>query len=359
MARRREVGVRLVLGAGRSRLIRQLMTENALIALLAGIVGLLLSTWACHVLWFSIQQSLQKFYPPDLLVRVDPDVRILGYTFLLSLAATFAFGLAPALQASKADLTSAVKQDAGIVPGQRRSLLGLSLREALVLAQVSLSLMLLVAVGLLARGLQRSQAIDPGFETKDLLAVDVDFPALGYGSSSAVDVDFPALGYGSSMALSLRREMVERLGALPQIKSACFASEGWTSVSLESARSLPFVPYTVISPDYFRTLGIQLVRGRDFDEATQTGAPTVIVSNATARLLWPGEDPIGKRLKASGRSSSYAEVIGIVSDVRSARLLQVDFAHLYFPIDPTDQSLILWARTRNNPESTLGSIRDA
>ena len=344
MARRREVGVRLVLGAGRSRLICQLMTENALIALLAGIVGLLLSTWACHVLWFSIQQSLQKFYPPDLLVRVDPDVRILGYTFLLSLAATFAFGLAPALQASKADLTSAVKQDAGIVPGQRRSLLGLSLREALVLAQVSLSLMLLVAVGLLARGLQRSQAIDPGFETKDLLAVDVDFPALGYGSS---------------MALSLRREMVERLGALPQIKSACFASEGWTSVSLESARSLPFVPYTVISPDYFRTLGIQLVRGRDFDEATQTGAPTVIVSNATARLLWPGEDPIGKRLKASGRSSSYAEVIGIVSDVRSARLLQVDFAHLYFPIDPTDQSLILWARTRNNPESTLGSIRDA
>src|SRR5437660_2922954 len=151
MARRREVGVRLVSGAGRRRLIRQLMTENALIALLAGIVGLLLSTWACHVLWFSIQQSLQKFYPPDLLVRVDPDVRILGYTFLLSLAATFAFGLAPALQASKTDLTSAVKQDAGIVPGQRRSLLGLSLREALVLAQVSLSLMLLVAVGLLAR----------------------------------------------------------------------------------------------------------------------------------------------------------------------------------------------------------------
>lgn len=352
MTRRKEVGVRLVLGAGRRRLLRQLLTESALIALLGGIVGLLLSAWACHVLWFSVQQSLQNFYPPGLLVRVDPDVRILGYTLLLSFATTFVFGLAPALKASKTDLTSALKQDAGTTaPKLRRTLLKFTLTDALVLAQVSLSLLLLVAVGLLARGLERSQTIDPGFETKKLLAVDIDFPALGYGSS---------------VALSLRREMVERLDALPQMNSICFVSSGfspeWTPVALESARTLPqgfIVPYTGISPDYFRTLGIQIVRGRDFDETTQTGPPVVIVSDATARLLWPGEDPIGKRLMAKDRSPSYAEVIGVVGDVRSGRLLQLDSAHLYFPIAPSDQSFVLWVRTRNNPEDAIEPIRDA
>lgn len=352
MARRKEVGVRLVLGAGRSRLIRQLLTESALIALLGGMVGLLLSAWACHVLWFSVEQSLQKFYPPDLLVRVDPDVRILGYSLFLSLGATFFFGLAPALQASKTDLTSALKQDAGIIaPRLSRSLLKFTLRDTLVLAQVSLSLVLLVAAGLATRGLQRSQTIDPGFETKNLLAVDIDFPALGYSTSAA---------------LSLRREMVERLDALPQIKSVCFVSSGfssgWTPIALESARSLPkgfIVPYTVISPNYFRTLGIQIVRGRDFDETAQTGPPVVIVSDATARLLWPGEDPIGKRLMAKDRSPSYAEVIGVVGDVRSGRLDQLDSAHLYSPIAPSDQSFVLWVRTRNRPENALASIRDA
>jgi len=351
IARRKEVGVRLVLGAGRSRLIRQLLTESALIALSGGMVGLLLSAWACHVLWFSVQHSLQKFYPPELLVRVDPDVRILGYTLLLSMAATFVFGLAPALQASKTDLTSALKQDPGITaPRLSRSFLKLSLRDTLVLVQVSLSLVLLVSVGLLARGLQRSQTIDPGFETKNLLAAEIDFPALGYGGSTA---------------FSLRREIVERLDALPQVKSACFVSSGfssgWTPVALESAHSLPkgfIVPYTVVSPNYFRTLGIQIVRGRDFSETTQTGAPVVVVSEATARLLWPSEDPIGKRLKATDRSSSYAEVIGVVSDVRSVRLSRVDFAQLYFPIPPTDQSLVLWLRTLSNPENALESIRD-
>lgn len=346
IARRKEVAARLVLGAGRSRLIRQLLTESALIALLGGAVGLLLSSWACQVLWFSVRHSLQKFYPPDLLVRLAPDIRIVGYTFLLSLATTFGFGLVPALQASKADLTSALKQGAS-ASRLSRGLLKFTLRDTLVLAQVSLSLVLLVAVGLLARGLERSQTIDPGFETQNLLAADMDFPALGYSSS---------------MAVSLRREIVERLEALPQIRSACFVASGlsgWTPVSLESARSLPFVPYTVISPDYFRTLGIQIVRGRGFGEPTQTGAPGVIISDATARLFWPGEDPIGKRLKATDRLSSYAEVIGVVSDVRSVRLFQVDYAHLYFPIAPSDQSLVLWVRARNNPENALESVRDA
>ena len=342
--RRKEVAARLVLGAGRSRIVRQLLTESAVIALLGGMAGLLLSAWACHVLWATVQQSLQKFYPPDLLLRVGPDVRILGYTLLLSLTTTFVFGLTPALQASKTDLMFALKQGVGIsAPRSSRGLLKLNLRDALVLAQVSLSLVLLIAVGLLARSLQRSQTIDPGFETKNLLAVDMDFPALGYDSS---------------MAFSLRRSIVERLDALPQVKSACFASEEWTAVSLESARNLPFVPYTVISPDYFRTLGIQIVRGRDFGETTQTGAPVVIVSEATARLLWPGEDPIGKRLMAKDRASSYAEVIGVVRDVRSVRPSQVDFAHLYFPIAPTDQYLGLWLRTRSNPENALDSIRE-
>lgn len=226
-------------------------------------------------------------------------------------------------------------------------MLKFTLRDTLVLAQVSLSLVLLVSVGLLARGLERSQTIDPGFETKNLLAVEINFPALGYDRSKA---------------LLLRREIVERLDALPQVTSACFASSGWTSLALESARSLPqgfIVPYTVISPNYFRTLGIQIVRGRDFKETTRTGAPVVIVSEATARRLWPGEDPIGKQLKAPNRSPSYAEVIGVVRDVRSLRLFQVDYAHLYFPIAPTDQSLGLLVHTRNNPENTLESIHDA
>ena len=350
--RRKEVAARLVLGAGRSRIVRQLLTESALIALSGGMAGLLLSAWACHVLWSTVQQSLQKFYPPDLLLRVGPDVRILGYTLLLSLTTTVVFGLTPALQASKTDLMFALKQGVGIsAPRSSRGLLKLNLWDALVLAQVSLSLVLLIAVGLLARSLERSQTIDPGFETKKLLAVDMDFPALGYGSS---------------MALSLRREITERLAALPQVKSLCFVSSGfssgWTPVTLGSGRSLPqglVVPYTVVSPNYFRTLGIQTARGRDFGETTQTGAPVVIVSEATARLLWPGADPIGKPLMAKDRSSSYAEVIGVVRDVRSSRLLQVDFAHLYFPIAPSDQSVVLWVRTRGNPENALDSIREA
>ncbi len=353
-ARQKEIAVRVALGAGRVRLMRQLLTESVLLGLLGGAVGLLLSIWASDLLWVITQQWIeQAFGATRLVVHLDPDIRVFAYTLLVSLLTGIIFGLAPALQTTKPNLTAALKEEG--------TTLGLSLsrsrfRNLLVTGQVAVSLVLLIAAGLLARDLMRARKADAGFETKKVLIVALD------------------LGRDPVKGPALLSQIIGRLEALPQVKSLGFAERApmighrMTPISIEGSHAPPgSVPAKAlcnfVSPTYFQTLGIPIVRGRSFNDLeAKSSTPVVIVSESTARRLWPGEDPIGKRLKTdldfSGKFSNQVEVIGLAKDVRNTHLSKVDPTYLYFPA-PTDSQpgMSLLVRIEGSPGTVVPAIR--
>jgi len=335
--RQREIGIRLALGASRGRLIRQLLTESVLLALLGGAAGVLLSVWVSQLLWIAIEQALQGFMGSCVMMTVPlaPDVRVFGYALLLSLATGIIFGLAPALQLSRPDLTTALKAE-GSTFGQR--LQGSRLRNLLVGGQVAVSMVLLISAGLLVRGLLRSQTADAGFETRSVFMVD-----LGYGSDA-------------ENAVTLQRRVIQRLETLPELKSVAEVERfplaaTWTPpILVEETKALPEkLPSRTlanyVSKSYFPTLGIPIVRGRNFAESEgQASAPVAIISEATARQLWPGEDALGKWVKLDldfqGKLSEF-EVIGIAKDVRTTNVSRVDPTYFYLPIKPTQLNNLL------------------
>jgi predicted permease len=366
--RQKEIAVRLAVGASRLRLVRQLLTESILIAVLGGMAGLLLANWALSVLLKVVLSSL----PPEIgvvtvAVNLRPDLSIFSFTVLASLLTGVTFGLAPALEASRTDLTSALKQTSSSFnrrPG--KLILGLSFRDLLTVAQMAVCLVLLVGAGLLIRGVQKAQAIDPGYETKRMVVVEPNFLMLGYDTAKTTE---------------LHRQLVERIAALPGVKSVSLSTRTagarrTTAVVLgegeppEGNRLTSL--YTLISPNYFQTMSIPLVRGRSFTEQDMQGARpgVVIVSETTAQRLWPDADPIGKRLKigappqGSGRGfepepySPSCEVIGVARDVRSFQLSEVDAALLYLPLLPTNQTQVwLLARTVGLPQNLIAALR--
>ncbi len=348
-ARRREIAVRLALGASRGRLVRQLLTESVLISVLGGATGLLLSLWTIELLYPVVVSSLPlpSGFTEAFAFDLNPDLRVFGYTFLLSLLTGVFFGLAPALQSSRPDLATALK-DEGTVFGRRR---GRSrLRDSLVVIQVAVSLVLLTSAGLLIRSIQKLQTIDTGLQTDRVVSLAV-------GSGSQVK--------DHRREVELRREFVERLTAMPGIQSVSLALKqpltGFpprTEVmiegeapehSLDSNGHALTAYYNEISPGYFETLGLRVLKGRGFTEQeVKSGAPLLLVSASTARKFWPGEDPLGKRLTvgtptgAGGHASELylrsAEVIGVTADTRSGWIWKPDETYLYLPANLDNQS---------------------
>ena len=360
-ARQKEIAIRLALGAGRRRLIRQLLTESTLLALLGGAVGLVFSMWTCEVLWVLAQQWLQtRAGNITFIMRVEPDVRVLAYALLFSLAAGIFFGLAPALQASRANLTSALKDECPGFgrPPQSASRMKMNLRDLLIMAQVAVCLSLLICAGLLGKGLARAQVTDPGFETQHMLTLIPDFRAAGYDEIRAD---------------AATRQLIERLHRLPQVKAAALATRppmahSMTEYSVPGRHSSERLPvktyYNIVSPGFFETLGIPILRGRNFTGAeAEQRAPVAIVSDVTARLFWPGEDPLGKRLKVScrwcfERLAPEIEVIGVTKSVRSASLTKIDPAYLYFPAwSSSPSSMTVLIRTQTDPGAAMQAIR--
>lgn len=349
--RQSEVAVRLALGASQGRLIRQLLTESTLLALIGGVVGMLFSLWGTRVLWLAVEQFAGTHSP--FVAQVRPDGRVFGYTLLLSLCTGVLFGLSPAVRSSRADLTSSLK-DAGTSFGHRldRS----RLRTVLVGGQIAISTLFLIVAGLLARGLVRSQVADPGFEVRTVYPM-----SLSHSNDPA-------------KANALRQQEIERLEVLPEIQHIAVTDylplEGtWTTeVAALDSKAVPGTAPTGtlarhISPAYFDTLGIPLVRGRNFTrDESQSGAALAIVSAALARQAWPGEDPVGKKIKLQTSRTQWSvfEVVGAAGDVRSANISRLDPACVYLPANSASlNAYTALLRIAGDPREAMAAIRSS
>jgi predicted permease len=368
-SRQREIAVRLALGASRGRLIRQLLTEGVLIAQLAGGVSLVLTWWMLHALVKALSSSLVGSGLSDggtLFLNVTPDPRVFLYTLGISLLTGVAFSLAPALQATKPALSSALKEEGAGFGLRGRS----RFRGWTIATQIAVCLMLLIGAGLLVQSSVRLLSTDYGFETRTVLDVSILNPA--------------ELGYSASRTEELNRLLRERLRALPGVRSIATVSrvplggnvtstiivpQGSEIVgdSRTGGQAAPF-PYSLVSAEYFETLGISLLRGRSFTPQDVTNrAQVAIVSEALARRLWPGKDAIGERITIGSPSQTHfqfqqapflesSEIIGVARDVYSVTPIAPDPGALYLP-QPTGQwDGNLLVRTNGDPRTVAAAL---
>jgi putative ABC transport system permease protein len=351
--RQKEIGVRLCLGASRARLIRQLLTESFLLAGLGASAGLLLSWWGLKAVVASGALPLPSEILDLVAAYLNPNIRVLTYTFILSLGASLAFGLVPALSTTRADLATAIK-DEGAATGQRGALLGRSrLRNGLVVAQVALCLVLLIATGLLLRGLNRLQA-NLGFDTEEVLVLNM----VRWCKS-----------VGPIRTQQFQAELTARLEALPGVQRVSRAINappgGYQDITItpggENGAGQPLRGRrNVVTPDYFDTVGIPIVRGRGFtEEEARGGSAVVVVTEATARHLWPNQEPLGQLLRL-GANASTAQVIGVARDAQNRVFGRIDPLFLYIPFDQrheSEQPLVL-VRTSGNAEAIQPRVRE-
>ena len=334
-SRQREIGVRLALGASRGRIVRQLVTESIVLASLGGVAGLVAATWFGRWLGVAMTDTIQELFGNGvrLVLHVEPDLRVFGYAFAISLVAGSVAGLLPAAQASMPDLMAALKSDEGRVFGRRIS--RSRLRAWLIGAQIAAAVTLVVTAGFLTRGLIRSRATEPGFETRRIFIVSYHPPSDPAASTVLV------------------RRLAERLQQLPSIAAVTFVRQApfqgtWTPpiVVDRDPSAVGAVPVRTlanyVSPTYFDALGIPLVRGRTFSAAEATAtAPVAVVSASLSRAFWPNDDPIGRHLKVDmdfrGRMEEF-EVVGVAKDVRTANLSRVDPSYVYLLSDPSEAS---------------------
>jgi putative ABC transport system permease protein len=322
-SRRQEMAVRLALGAGRRRLVRQLLTESVLLALAGGVAGLLLAIWGV--------QLLLRFVPDNLprLGAISPDGRVLAFTALASLVTGVIFGLAPALQAARADVNDALRESGRTGAGAR----GQRLRNGFVVAEIALALVLLTGAGLALKSFWRLQSVEPGFNPDGVLTMRMLLPFTTHPQSSQRAEFF--------------RQVLERFRALPGVASVGAVSRipmvpGNNSGTMTGENSAvgPNDPQVETemrwaSPAYFQTLGITLLSGRDFNDADAEGAPLVaVVDESFARRFYPNENPIGKRIKRGGPQSTrpWKTIVGVVRSVRNQRLDAASQPQAYFPV---------------------------
>jgi predicted permease len=321
--RRKEIALRVALGAGRLRLVRQFLTESVLLASLGGVAGLLLSFWGVNLLKAFIPENLSEAK------AISVDARVLVFTLLVSLLTGLIFGLAPATQASNLDLNEMLKEggrDSSSGKGGNR------VRGLLVVMEVAVSLVLLVGAGLLINSFLRLRNLDPGFRTDNLLTMSVVLPQQKYPDHARRAAFFS--------------ELTSRVESLPGVRSAAVTNwiplimQGDTfGVSVEGRPDpgpdkRPDVVTRVVSPGYFNTMGIQVLRGRQFDERLDRAdsMPAAVVSETTARRLWPGEEPLGKRLQPGDSDpKGWIEVVGVVKDVRQFDLTAEPRLQMYLP----------------------------
>jgi putative ABC transport system permease protein len=347
-ARRKEIAIRLATGASRWRLIRMLLTESVLISLMGGAAGLVMANWSSKFLLQFVLANLPSDLP-SVALNVALDTRILSYAFLISLLTSAAFGLAPAFQATRVDLNSALKDEgSGLTAGASRSWL----RGALVGVQVSVCLVLLVAAGLLMRGLRAAQDVDPGFKTTNTLSAELDLKRQGYTDARAS---------------VFNRQLLEAVSGFPGVDAVSLAgviplsgSNRETVVEMGTPPVKGHIRMNSVSHQYFGLMGIPIVRGRGFTEAEtldRKAEDIAVISEATARRFWPGEDPVGKQMRLG---NTLIEVIGVARDARSTTLSAVDTTYVYFPVTETGQStLALLIHSNESPVAVARRLRSA
>jgi putative ABC transport system permease protein len=335
--RRREVAIRSALGASRGRLVRQTLTESLLLSSMGGALGFVFALWTVP--------PLLALKPATLPMKIDVpiDWRVLAFTFFLALATGVVFGLAPALRSSKPDLVPALKDEA-FFGGLRRS----RLRSALVIAQVSVCLVLLIGAGLCVRSLLNARSIDPGFDTRHTLIAQVD-PG--------------SLGYSEGKRRTFYQQSLERLRALPGVSSASFTAY----LPLGTARQTQaFVidqhetglDTMYVGPAFCRTMGISLLRGRDFTATDVTASPKpVIINDALAHRFWPSQDPMGKLLGFPDDKSHRSLVVaGVVKTGKYHTLSEGPQPVIYLPADSEGKATLL-VRTEGDTRALLAPMR--
>jgi predicted permease len=361
-SRQGELAMRLSLGATRRRLIRQLLTESALLGLIAGAVALLFS-WAllkAGVAIFSAQM------PPEygtFVMNVSPDPGIFAYVFAISILAGILFGLAPALESSRSALAAALKANSESSPLRKRLL-----RESLIAAQVAVSLVLMIAGGMLIHSSIRALKMDTGYDDKHVVDLELQFP------------DDPQ--YTTARRNALWQEMLTRVQALPSVTAVTHGRApdgGGTRGAFITTNGV--VPnehntqtnlfYTYIESNYFDTLGIPVLFGRAFQPGSESSEPSVVLSQSAAQQVWPGQNPIGRtlRITADKRSASAGElmpdgptwqVIGVVRDTRGTMLDNSDSAEIYLQLPAArinDAPILI--RTASDPNQLVAAITDA
>jgi predicted permease len=345
-ARRREIAIRLAMGAGRWRLLRQLMTESVLLALLGGVFGLLLAVWARSLLW--------SFRPPflqDTSIDISLNGAVLSFTLLLSVLTGVVFGLVPAWRASRAELVSELKDKNSQTNHEHR---WFSVRNALVVMQVALSLIALIGAGLFVRSLRNAQQINPGFKTENMMSL-----AFNVG----------ALGYNEAQGLEFYRRVQERAEAIPGVQMAAISSNppfggGFLRSVTPEGETLPPGSRGVLSmtnsigPKYFETLGIALLNGRWFTEADREGMTRVaIINEAAAKRFWPGQNALGKRFRFFG-DEAYREVVGIVPTTVVATLGEEPQPQFFLPMRQNYADFVtLYVRTQADPATVMNTVR--
>jgi putative ABC transport system permease protein len=347
--RRKEMAVRVALGAGRARLVRQLLTESVLLAVTGGLLGLLLAVWG--------SKMLVKLGSLPNAGEIGIDTWALGFTLLVSFAAGIIIGIVPALQFTRTNISETLKQGAGRTGG---SPIKQHTRKALVISEVALSLVLLIGAGLMIRSFWKLQNVNPGFDTSNALTMSVVLTPSRYSEPHQMLAFF-------DRALEQIRAVpgVVSVGTTTTIPLAGGGSTQPFTVEGRPAGTIaeqPMAQTRYISPDYFRAIGIPLRQGRFFsDYDRDKSVPVVIISEAMARRFWPGENPIGKRLTPSFHSEQGArEIVGIVGDVKSSGLEVDSAAMMYLPFRQSPRPFLSFVvRTASNPESLIQPVSRA
>jgi len=345
MARRKEIAARMALGASRTEIVRQLLTESILLALAGGVLGVVVSFWGTRAL---------ATLPPKTLPRINPihiDGQVLLFALALSLATAVLFGLIPTLQLSKPDVQTVLREEGRAAAGGRRRSLA---RGFLVVTQVALSMILLVGAGLLIRSFANLQNVSLGFDPHNVLLLDITLPASRYSSPAKV------AGFYDNV--------VGQIAMLPGVRSVAVGS-ALPLIPAEYSFMLPQgQPETVmarrpthsiqsVTPGYFASMGIALLRGRAFESRDKEGAPAVaIVNDCFVRRYWPNENPLGKKILI-GRTLA-TEVVGVVADVKNIRLAVETVPELYYPLaqHPVEAAHVI-VRTSRDPGNLALAVR--
>jgi predicted permease len=359
-ARRREIAVRAALGAGRGRLLRQLMTESCVLTALGAVAGLLLARGAVAVLIAQSPVTFPSFVTPGL------DMRVAAFTVAVSLACGILVGLAPGLQARSVDLNSALKETARGSDGRRSQ----RVRSALVVAELSMAVVLLVGAGLMIRSVRNLMALDPGFDPRSVLTLRVSIPR---AAAPAVAAAPGALQVPVEPAVR-GRELLERLRAVPGVSDVALGTDlpldGNASAGTYAAEGMPptnaqSVPRAYnhrISPEFFSTLRIPILAGRTFTDAELTPtSPAVVVSERVVKRFWPGQDPIGKRIKFGQLTSAtpWLTIVGVAGEVKYRGLPEnpTSDPDIYLPFIERNSQYALAVRTTVPPSSLVAPLR--
>lgn len=342
--RRKEIAVRLAVGASRGRLVRQLLTESLLLALLGGAIGLLITQWTSGLLpkFFSANEAN--------LIDVSIDWRVLGFTLGISILTGVLFGLTPALQASRVNLLQSLKAEA-TSDGSRRRRIGL--RDALVIGQLALSLVLLISAALFVRSLQQALNQDPGFAVQNLLVALVEAPE----------------NLDEHQGRAFFQQVVERVDSLPAVEAASGSvmiplnGGGWRRFILpEGYQAQPAedmeINTNVIGPNFFNTMGIPILAGRDFNAQDRQGSPPVVIVNEEMARRYYAGNAVGKRLQI-GSHTPFIEIVGVVRTAKYNDLREQPLPFVYIPFGQEYQpGMTVMARTQGDPALLAALIRN-